>query len=113
MNLSNLACLRGFSATLCGVFACLFLICFSREQAQSAIMISDSIVYGVQSEGSYDYTFIIANVGSMTDDSVNTIWYAWSPGQDNLPKIPTNITSASGWVFTVTHEGPGDGGWAP
>ena len=45
----------------------------------------------------------------MSDDSINTFWYAWIPGQNYLPVTPTNIASPAGWTFSVTHGGPSDG----
>ena len=99
---------RGFLVTLSSVLSFLFLISVPIEKAQSAILAGGTL-NGVDSGGTYDYTVTLTNLGSVSDSSINTFWYAWIPGQDYLPVTPTNIASPAGWVFTVTHGGSSDG----
>lgn len=50
--------------------------------------------------GQYSNTISITNSGSTT---IGTFWFAWIPGLDFLPSLPTNITSPAGWTASVNH----------
>jgi hypothetical protein len=108
MNTLHSSFQRGFPAILSSVITVFFLACFPIDKAQAAILAGGALS-GVQSGGTYDYTVTLTNLGSVSDSSINTFWYAWIPGQNYLPVTPTNIASPVGWVSTVTHAGASDG----
>lgn len=58
--------------------------------AQSVIAtISDT-----PASGGFDYTIILQNTGS-TD--INSFWYGWTQGGNNLPSDPSNLGNTVGW----------------
>jgi hypothetical protein len=48
---------------------------------------------------SYDYTVTLQNTGSV---ALNSFWYGWTTGGDNLPSTPSNAGNSSGWGNTVS-----------
>jgi hypothetical protein len=49
--------------------------------------------------GTWQYSFTLNDTGTT---NIGTFWFAWKPGQDYMPTVPTNITAPSGWMFQVT-----------
>jgi len=73
--------------------------CLSSAHGQGTI--SASLTLTAQaSAGGYDYNLSLANNASSTDP-IQTLWLAWRPGYDFLPSQPSNITTPSGWTYSV------------
>jgi hypothetical protein len=45
--------------------------------------------------GNYDYTITLQNTGS---DNLNSFWYGWTQGGNNLPSNPTTPANSLGWA---------------
>jgi len=55
----------------------------------------------------YNYDISITNTGT---SGIGTLWYAWNPGQDYLPTMPTSVGTPAGWTLDgITHGDSGDG----
>jgi len=49
--------------------------------------------------GNFDYTISLKNTGT---ESLNSFWYAWTPGVFDLPTVPTSAANSSlGWIATI------------
>jgi hypothetical protein len=51
------------------------------------------------SGSSYHYTVTLHNTGSV---ALNSFWYGWTTGGDNLPSAPTSAANSVGWGNTVS-----------
>jgi hypothetical protein len=51
-------------------------------------------IYGVASGSSYDYTITLQNTGTA---ALNSFWYGWTTGGDNLPSTPISAANSLGW----------------
>lgn len=56
----------------------------------------------------FDYTITLDN-NSPPNTPIETLWFAWVPGEDFLPTSPTSVTAPTGWTGTIMGGGPGDG----
>ncbi len=56
-------------------------------------------ISGVASGSSYDYTITLQNTGSM---ALNSFWYGWTTGGNNLPSSPTSAGNSLGWSNSVS-----------
>lgn len=56
----------------------------------------------------FDYTLSLNN-NSPPNTPIETLWYGWVPGENFLPSMPLSVQPPSGWAFTITGGGPGDG----
>ncbi len=81
------------------------LIASAATFAQSLPQGTGYITYTL-SQGVYTYDIHLTNTGSTT---IGTLWYAWNPGQNYLPTMPTNVMGPTGWNASVTHGGSTDG----
>ena len=83
-------------AGLAGVVA---LSLMPSAHAQGTINAS-ALVTGVQDGANYDYTITLNNLSSSTDP-IQTLWFAWFPGADLLPSMPTSVNPANGWSYSI------------
>ncbi len=51
-------------------------------------------IYGVADGASYDYTITLTNTGSA---ALNSFWYGWTTGGNNLPSAPSSAGNSAGW----------------
>ena len=49
--------------------------------------------------GGFDYTILLQNTGST---AINSFWYGWTTGGNNLPSIPSSPANLLGWGNTVS-----------
>lgn len=49
--------------------------------------------------GLFDYTIILDNTGT---SSLNSFWYGWTTGGNNLPSSPTSANNSLGWANTLS-----------
>lgn len=68
----------------------------AQAQIAGSALLNNSSIGG----GQYSNTISITNSGTTT---IGTFWFAWIPGLDFLPSLPTNITSPAGWTASVNH----------
>ena len=61
------------------------------SQAQSAT----ATISDVPAGSVFDYTLTVLNTGS---DNLNSIWYGWTLGGNNLPSDPTSAGNSLGWA---------------
>jgi len=55
----------------------------------------------------YDYDIHLTNTGAT---GIQTLWYAWIPGQSYLPSTPVATSAPAGWTQNlITHSGATDG----
>ncbi len=59
-----------------------------------ALPVATATIYGVASGSSYDYTITITNTGTL---ALNSFWYGWTTGGDNLPSAPISAANSLGW----------------
>ena len=64
----------------------------SRAQGASAT------ISGVAVSGGYDYTIVLTDTGT-TD--LNSFWYAWTQGGNNLTSAPSSAANTLGWGNSV------------
>lgn len=69
-------------------------------------MASATLTQTQVSPGLFEYSLTLDDTGATT---AGTFWFAWVPGDNFMPVAPTNITSPTGWVETVTTGGPSGG----
>ncbi len=48
--------------------------------------------------GGFDYTILLQNTGTTV---LNSFWYGWTTGGNNLPSIPSGPTNSLGWGNSV------------
>ncbi|MBL8991538.1 MAG: hypothetical protein JNJ48_08170 [Phycisphaerae bacterium] len=77
--------------------AALATLC-SASAATAALVGSASLTANPLGGGQFGYTATVSNTGTTT---IGTFWFAWIPGQNYLPVLPTNITSPAGWTATI------------
>ena len=65
------------------------------SHAQSAT----ATISWVAAGSSYDYTVTLHNTGSV---NLNSFWYGWTTGGNNLPSDPSNAGNSTGWNNTVS-----------
>ena len=89
----------------CVVLATLLLASVHQSSAQ---IDANGAITSVPAGLNYDYTITLNNTASSTSP-IETLWYAWVPGQDFLPTSPISVQAPAGWNSTITGGGPGDG----
>jgi hypothetical protein len=57
----------------------------------------------------WEYDLTLNDTGTT---NVGTFWFSWVPGEDFMPTVPTDITSAAGWTEIVTGSGDATDGSA-
>src|ERR1700722_16170948 len=57
----------------------------------------------------WEYDLTLNDTGTT---NVGTFWFSWIPGEDFMPTVPTDITSAAGWTDAVTGLGDATDGSA-
>jgi len=67
----------------------------SPSQAQSAT----ATISWVAAGSSYNYTITLTNTGSL---ALNSLWYGWTKGGDNLPSTPSSPANSVGWGNEVS-----------
>src|SRR5262245_24966992 len=72
----------------------LFALAASAAPALAQLSGTGTLVSYAQPAGNYVNTLFIQNTGTTT---VGTFWFAWVPGADFLPSLPTNVTAPPGW----------------
>jgi hypothetical protein len=73
--------------------------------ASGQISATATLTPGNPAGGVYHYSAVLNNTGTTT---IGTFWFAWIPGYDFMPNIPSNILSPAGWGYYI--EGlPGNG----
>ena len=55
---------------------------------------------------SWQYSLTLDDTGTT---HVGTFWFAWVPGKDFMPTMPTNVDDPTGWSAITTHGGATDG----
>jgi hypothetical protein len=65
------------------------------SHAQSAT----ATISWVAAGSSYDYTITLQNTGTV---ALNSFWYGWTTGGDNLPSAPSSPGNSSGWGNEVS-----------
>src|SRR5260370_27440651 len=71
--------------------------------------INASATFSSQPAGlNFDYTLTLNNASGSTSP-IETLWYAWLPGEDFLPTSPITVQPPSGWTDIITGGGAGDG----
>jgi hypothetical protein len=61
----------------------------------------------------FNYTITLTNTSGTGNDSIETFWFGWTPGQDYMAgAMPFNITTPSGWTDIVTGSGNSTDGYA-
>jgi hypothetical protein len=70
----------------------------SSASAQPQLIVTGQITAAPAGGGSYDYTVTLHNSASSTV-SMESFWYAWTPGQFYLPTTPTGYFGLpTGWA---------------
>ncbi len=101
----SIAHLTAMKANLLMIGAfCLGYAHFSAAQTIQANATLSDIASGLN----YDYTIDLNNTVSSTSP-IETLWFAWVPGQNFLPTSPLTVQPPTGWTATITGGGPGDG----
>ncbi len=68
--------------------------------------ISGSLISSGTNAGDYNYTIDLTNTGTQ---SINFLWFAWTPGQDYLYSTPVAASAPSGWSTNILPAGGGSG----
>ncbi len=91
------------------LFCALLAIGLATSPARAA-GISASAVITAKADGSdWDYAITLTNSSASTDP-IGTFWFAWVPGKDFMPDMPTNAQAPAGWdVNAITHGAAPDG----
>jgi hypothetical protein len=74
------------------------------ETASATVALQSTTGSGANTVFTYDVT--LNNTGNV---SLGTFWFGWTPGEDFMKSMPTNIASPSGWTDSVTNLGSSDG----
>jgi hypothetical protein len=62
---------------------------------------------GTQSSPVYNYAMTLTNTGTT---NLGTYWFAWIPGEDFLPSLPSTVSDPAGWSHAITgSNSSGDG----
>ena len=107
--MTSQSCFKKKSAVLLLLLSFLAVMLSPSKAAVAAGIHATAQINAFFTNSVYHYTITLNNTGVAGDASINTFWYAWTPGQDYLPSSPTNLMSPGAWVASVTHEGSGDG----
>ncbi len=77
--------------------------------SHAQITASGTISAAAAGGGSFDYTITLHNSAASTA-SIETLWYAWIPGQFYLPSVPTSTAFPlpSGWSANVVTVAPNE-----
>lgn len=67
---------------------------------------SASLTFSQLNSNTYHYSLTFNDIGTT---NLGTFWFAWIPGQDYMPTVPTNISSPASWTAAIVHSGQGDG----
>jgi hypothetical protein len=80
----------------------------------SAGPISASGVLTSKASGSdFNYTINLTNTSGAGNDSIETFWFAWTPGHNYMPgAMPINIIAPTGWTDSITGSGNATDGFA-
>jgi len=102
--------LRSFvvSSYFYGMTALALLGLLTPAQSRATEMASATLSETPVSPGVNQYSLTLNDTGTTT---AGTFWFAWVSGDNFMPVSPTNITTPSGWVETVT-TGGASGGFA-
>jgi hypothetical protein len=57
---------------------------------------------GTSANPVFNYSLTLDNTGTT---NIGTFWYAWVPGEDFLPSVPSNVTAPAGWHIAITGAG--------
>ena len=68
--------------------------------------ISDTPITSGTDMGDYNYTIDLTNTGSQ---SIDFLWFAWTPGQDYLYSTPLSASAPTGWTTNILPVGGGSG----
>ncbi|MGC8559099.1 MAG: hypothetical protein ACP5O1_00285 [Phycisphaerae bacterium] len=68
--------------------------------------ISDTPITSGADMGDYNYTIELTNTGSQ---SIDFLWFAWTPGQDYLYSTPLSASAPAGWTTNILSVGGGSG----
>lgn len=71
------------------------LAAVSTTQAQTATATISDVAAG---GGVFDYTILLQNTGTT---SLNSFWYGWTLGGNNLPSNPSNAGNSLSWANTL------------
>ena len=64
------------------------------------------IISSAAAGADFNYTIALTNTSTT---GIGTFWFAWTPGHDYLAIRPMSVTAPSGWNYSITNEGAGDG----
>src|SRR5690349_17217073 len=81
----------GLRSGSAAAFVLFFLAASQARGALSAAAVSSS---RQQDFYTYHYSITLRDTGTTP---IGTFWYAWTPGQDYLPGMPSNVFSPAGW----------------
>src|SRR5262245_41327200 len=76
----------------------LFALAASAAPALAQLAGNGTLVSYAQPAGNFVNTLSIQNTGTTT---VGTFWFAWIPGEDFLPSLPSDVLSPPGWYGYV------------
>ena len=65
----------------------------------AALSATETVTLVSSTASTYTYAVTLNNTGTTT---IGTSWFAWLPGEDFMPSVPTAITSPAGWQSLVT-----------
>lgn len=68
--------------------------------------ISGSAISSGTNAGDYNYTIDLTNTGTQ---SIDFLWFAWTPGQDYLYSTPVSASAPAGWTTNILPVGGGSG----
>jgi len=68
--------------------------------------ISGSLISSGANAGDYNYSIDLTNTGTQ---SIDFLWFAWTPGQDHLYSTPISASAPTGWSTTILPAGGGSG----
>jgi hypothetical protein len=70
----------------------------SAISAQAQVINASGTISGASlGNGSYNYTLTLNNLATSTA-SIESLWYAWVPGQFYLPSSPSSVQVPAGWT---------------
>src|SRR4051812_25004523 len=73
----------------------LFALGFTGLQARGALSATSTIQPIQLTSNSYKYLLTLTNTGT---SPIGTFWFAWIPGYDLLPTVPTAINAPTNWL---------------
>jgi len=84
------------------------LLIFSAIPNASATVSATGTVTQTASGATNTYTLSLQNT-SNAGESLETLWFGWTPGKDYLDSSPVTVQTPTGWTDTITHGGSTDG----